>query len=200
MSSVISPTSPPPSAGSTITSTGIGSGLDITGIVSSLTTAFGAAQTTQLTNQQNNLDAQVSAYGTFTSALDTLQLSLNALKTPAALAGFDANVADKTVASATTTASAVAGDYSLEVINLATSAKLTSNPVVGAGTPVGTGTLKIAVGGANTSISISSSNNTLAGIAAAINSAANNPGVTASVITASDGQRLVLSGTNDRQR
>src|SRR5277367_3620400 len=145
MSSVISPNSsasssnPTPSAGSTITSTGIGSGLDISGIVSSLTTAYGAAQTNQLTNQQNILDAQVSAYGTFTSALDALQLSLSALKTPAQLAGFDATVADKTIASATTTADAVAGTYSLEVDNLATSATLTSAPVLGAGTAVGTG-------------------------------------------------------------
>jgi flagellar hook-associated protein 2 len=198
MSSVISPSSntagSTPSAGSTITSTGIGSGLDISGIVSSLTTAFGAAQTTQLTNQQNSLDGQVSAYGSFTSALDALQLSLGALETPSTLAGFDANVADKSIASATTGSGAVAGTYSLEVDNLATSATLTSAPVTGSST-VGTGTLTIAVGGASTSINIDSSNNTLAGIAAAINSASNNPGVTASVITASDGSRLVLSGT-----
>jgi flagellar hook-associated protein 2 len=214
MSSVISPTgstSSPPStaptassgstagssasAGSTITSTGIGSGLDITGIVASLTSAFGAAQTTQLTNQQNTLDAQVSAYGTFTSALDALQLSLGALETPSTLAGFDGTVADKTIASATTTSDAVAGSYTLEVDNLATAAKLTSAPVVGANTAVGTGALKIQVGGSSTSINIDSTDNTLSGIAAAINSASNNPGVTASVITASDGSRLVLSGT-----
>jgi flagellar hook-associated protein 2 len=211
MSSVISPTSSTstptqtssgsstsgssPSAGSTITSTGIGSGLDITGIVSSLTSAYGAAQTTQLTNQQNTLDAQVSAYGQFTSALDALQLSLGALETPSALAGFDGTVADKTIASATTTSDAVAGSYTLEVDNLATSAKLTSAPVVGANTAVGTGTLKIQVGGASTSINVAAGNNTLSGIAAAINSAPNNPGVTASVITSTDGQRLVLSGT-----
>jgi flagellar hook-associated protein 2 len=210
MSSVISPTSSTStptqtassgstagssaSAGSTVTSTGIGSGLDITGIVSSLTSAYGAAQTTQLTNQQNTLDAQVSAYGTFTSALDTLQLSLGALETPSTLAGFDGTVADKTIASATTTSDAVAGSYTLEVDNLATAAKLTSAPVLG-NTAVGTGTLKIQVGGASTSIDIGSSNDTLSGIAAAINSAPNNPGVTASVITASDGSRLVLSGT-----
>ena len=80
------------SASALITSTGIGSGLDISAIVSSLTTAFGAAQTDQLTNQANTLDAQVSAYGTFTSALDTLQ----AARDPGdaeQLAGFDATVA-----------------------------------------------------------------------------------------------------------
>jgi flagellar hook-associated protein 2 len=196
MSSVISPTnSSTPSASSTITSTGIGSGLDIGGIVSSLTTAFGAAQTTQLTNQQNNLDAQVSAFGSFTSALDTLKLSVTPLLTPSTLAGFDATVGDKTIASATTSSTAVAGSYTLEVDNLATSAKLTSDPIVGTNTAVGTGTLTITTGGASVAINIDSSNNTLAGIAAQINSAPNNPGVTASIITASDGQRLVLSGT-----
>jgi flagellar hook-associated protein 2 len=183
-------------SGSTVTSTGIGSGLDITGIVSSLTTAYGAAQTSQLTNQQNTLDAQVSAYGSFTSALDTLKLSLNSLETPSKLAAFDATVADKTIATATTDATAVAGSYTLEVDSLATAAKLTSAPVLGTNTAVGTGTLTISTGGASADINISSSNNSLAGIAAAINSASNNPGVTASVITSTDGQRLVLTGTS----
>src|SRR3984957_9996136 len=178
-----------------ITSTGIGSGLNISAIVSSLTTAFGAAQTDQLTNQQNTLNAQVSAYGAFSSALATLQATLTTLEDPTQLAGFDATVADKTIASATTTSDAVAGQYSLEVQNVATSATLTSKPVASPTAIVGTGTLTIAVGGASTSIDIDSSDNSLSGIASAINSAANNPGVTASIITTSDGSRLVLAGT-----
>jgi flagellar hook-associated protein 2 len=169
--------------------------LDISGIVSSLTSAFGAAQTDQLNNQQTSLDNQVSAYGTFASALDTLQQSLTALETPSQLAGFDATVADKSIATATTTSDAVAGQYSLLVKNLATSATLTSQPVASSTSTVGTGTLTIATGGASTSISIDSSDDTLADIASAINSAPNNPGVTASIITSSDGARLVLSGT-----
>src|SRR5579862_7098754 len=124
MSSVISPSSSSSSTGAAgagaITSTGIGSGLDIGAIVSSLTTAFGAAQTNQLSNQENTLDSQVSAYGTFTAALDTLKLSLPALEDPSQLAGFAATVADKNIASATTSADAVAGTYSLQVNNLAT--------------------------------------------------------------------------------
>jgi flagellar hook-associated protein 2 len=206
MSSAISPTaSSGTSASSTasgaaagsalITSTGIGSGLDIGAIVSSLTSAYGAAQTNQLTAQQNSLDAQVSAYGTFTSALDTLQASLGALEDPKQLAGFTATVADKTIASATTSPDAVAGQYSLQVQNLATAATLTSQPAATAASVVGTGTLTIAVGGASTSINIDTTDNTLSGIASAINSATNNPGVTASVITTTGGARLVLAGT-----
>jgi flagellar hook-associated protein 2 len=137
----------------------------------------------------------VSAFGTFTSSLDSLQTTLAALENPTQLAGFDATVADTTVASATAATGAVAGTYSLEVQNLATAATLTSQPVASSSTVVGSGSLTIAVGGTSATISIGATNNTLAGIADAINSAPNNPGVTASIITAADGARLVLTGT-----
>jgi flagellar hook-associated protein 2 len=182
-------------ATSLITSTGIGSGLNISAIVSSLTSAFGAGQQNQITRQETALDSQVSAYGTFTSALDTLQGTLAALENPIQLGGFDATVADTSIASATATAGAVAGQYSLAVQNLATAATLTSNPVASSDSVIGTGNLTIAVGSSSTTISIDSTDNTLAGIAAAINSAPNNPGVSATVITATDGAQLVLTGT-----
>lgn len=197
MSSAIgsSSTSGAASASALITSTGIGSGLNISAIVSSLTSAYGAAQTNQLNAQQTSLNSQVSAYGTFTSALDTLQATLSTLETPGTLAGYDATVGDTTIASATASSDAAAGQYSLEVNNLATSATLTSAPVASSSTAVGTGTLTISVNGASSSIAIGTNDNTLAGIASAINSAPNNPGVTASILTASDGARLVLSST-----
>jgi flagellar hook-associated protein 2 len=163
--------------------------------VSSLTTAYGAAENNQLSTQQTSLQSQVSAYGTFSSALDTLQATLSALETPTQLAGFSAAVADKTVATATASSKAVAGQYSLAVQNLATSAILTSQPVTSSSAPIGTGALTIAVGSNSTTINISSSDNTLGGIANAINTASNNPGVSASIITTSSGARLVLSGT-----
>ena len=200
MSSAISPTGSSSSSGASgtsplITSTGIGSGLDISAIVSSLTSAYGAAQTNELSAEQTSLNTQVSAFGTFSSALDTLQATLSTLENPTQLAGYAATVADKTIASATTTSDAVAGQYSLEVQNLATSATLTSQPVASSSTTVGTGTLTIAVGSSSASINIDNTDNTLAGIAAAINSAPNNPGVTASIITTTAGARLVLAGT-----
>src|ERR1017187_7967850 len=148
--------STPPSgsaAGSAlITSTGIGSGLNIPAIVSALTTSYGAAEQGQLTNQQNSLNAQVSAYGTFSSALDTLQATLTTLESPGQLAGFTGTVADTTIATATADSTAVAGQYSLAVQNLATAASLSSQPVASASSPIGTGTLTIAVGGASSSI------------------------------------------------
>jgi flagellar hook-associated protein 2 len=192
---ISSSTSPPASSNALVTSTGIGSGLNIPGIVSSLTTAYGAAENNQLSTQQTSLQSQVSAYGTFASALGTLQATLSALENPSQLAGFSAAVADKTVATATASATAVPGQYSLAVQNLATSATLTSKAVANSSTSIGTGTLTIAVGGHSTAINISSSDNTLGGIANAINTAPNNPGVSASIITTTNGARLVLSGT-----
>jgi flagellar hook-associated protein 2 len=201
MSSTITPsTSPTASSGtstaaSLITSTGIGSGLNISAIVTALTNNYGAAQTAQLSAQQTSLNAQVSAYGTFTSALDALKSSLSDLEVPSHLAGFTANVADKDIASATTSSSAVAGQYSFLVSNLATSATLTSGRFDGPTATVGTGTLTISVGGTAVKVDIDSTDNTLAGIASAINSAPGNPGVTANIITTTDGSRLVIAGT-----
>ena len=186
------------SPSSLITSTGIGSGLDISAIVSSLTSAYGAAQTNELSAEQTSLNAQVSAFGTFSSALSTLQATLSALETPSSLAGYDATVADKTIASASTSSDAVPGQYSLEVQNLATAASLSSAPVASGDTAIGTGTLNIAVGATSTSIAIDSTNDTLSGIATAINSAPNNPGVTASVITTTAGARLVADDRTPR--
>jgi flagellar hook-associated protein 2 len=179
-----------------ITSTGIGSGLNISAIVSSLTSSFGAGQQTSITNQANSLDSQVSAFGTFTSALDTLKATLGALENPTQLGGYDAAVADTSIASATAASGAVAGQYSLSVQNIATAAQLTSAPEKIPTTAIGTGDLTISVGNSSATISIDSTDNTLAGIAAAINSAPNNPGVSATVITAADGARLVLTGTS----
>lgn len=180
---------------SLITSTGIGSGLNITAIVSALTTAEGAGQQNEITSQQTTLNAQLSAFGTFSSALSTLQATVSTLENPTELAGFNATVADSTIASATTTSQAVAGQYSLAVQNLATAASLSSAAVANSDTVIGTGTLQISVGSQSTSVTIDSTDNTLAGIAAAINAASNNPGVSASVLSTTAGARLVISGT-----
>jgi flagellar hook-associated protein 2 len=192
MSSTISSTTA--GAGSTISSTGIGSGLDIASIVSSLTTAAGLAQNTQLSDRKGVLTAQVSAYGTFSSALETLQATLTTLTNPSTLAGRTVSLSDDKIASGTATSDAIPAQYSIQVQNLATAASLASGPVPSGTSAVGTGTLTVALGTASASISIDSTNNTLAGIAAAINSAPANPGVSASILTTSAGARLVLTG------
>ena len=155
MSSAISTTSSTTSASTSgaaagsalITSTGIGSGLNVSAIVSELTTAEGAGQQAQITSHVTSLNAQISAFGTFNSALSTLQATLTPLETPSALAGFSASIADATVATATAGSDAVAGRYSLLVQNLATNATLTSAPVANAATAA-IGVMKCSANGA----------------------------------------------------
>ncbi|MDP9014362.1 MAG: flagellar filament capping protein FliD [Pseudomonadota bacterium] len=194
--SISSSTSTTASASTVVSSQGVGSGLDIASIVSSLTTSKAAPETNAINRSNAALNAQVSAFGTFNSALSTFQATLTVLQDPTQLAGRTATLGDTTIGTATATSSAVPGQYSIAVQNLAAAASLSSQPyTAGAGAVVGTGTLQISAGGVLDSIPIDSTNNTLQGIAAAINSSAGNPGVSASILTTSAGARLVLTGT-----
>src|SRR6202035_496165 len=169
MSTPISTASTASSAASpstVISSQGVGSGLDIASIVTSLTTAKAAPETNAINRSNTALTAQVSAFGTFNSALATFQATLATLKDPTQLAGRTDTVGDSTIATATATAAAVPGQYTLQVQNLAAAASLSSQPFLTANSTVGTGTLTIKVGALSASLTIDSSNDTLEGIAA----------------------------------
>ncbi len=186
------PTTSAPGQG-IITSTGLGSGLDINGIVTSLVNAEGAGPKAQYSAQTTQIQTQISAYGQLQSAVSALQASLTTLSTTSQFQANSATVADKTIASATADATSAAGSYTLEVDQLAAGAQLVSGPVASSSTAIGTGTLTIKVGATSIPVTISSTNNTLAGIAAAINQAGAAQGVSASLLTANDGVRLSLT-------
>jgi flagellar hook-associated protein 2 len=102
---------------------------------------------------------------------------------------------DDDFVSATAGSNAVPGTYTITVQQLATSHKLQSAPDAypSATAPVGTGTLHIAIGGQNFDVVIDSSNNTLAGIAAAINSSAAGVEVQATVLSGTTEARLTIT-------
>src|ERR1700681_274029 len=106
MSTPIASSTTSASASTVISSTGIGSGLDINSIVTSLTTAKAAPETNALNRSKTALTAEVSAFGTFNSALSTFQATLAALEDPTKLAGRTATLADTTIATATATSGA----------------------------------------------------------------------------------------------
>jgi flagellar hook-associated protein 2 len=176
-----------------ITSTGLGSGLDINSIVTQLVAAESAGPTLLFNQHTSQIQTQVSAYGQLQSAVSALQASLATLSTSAQFQANAATVGDTTIASATANGTSVPGQYSLEVDQLATGAQLISNPVASSTTAIGTGTLTISVGSQSVPVTISPSNNSLAGIAAAINAAGATHGLSASLLTANDGVRLVLT-------
>jgi flagellar hook-associated protein 2 len=177
----------------TISSTGLGSGLDINSIVQQLVSAEGTPRKQLLTDQQTRLQTQISAYGQLQTAISGVETALVSLATPQAFEGATGTVADKTVATVTTDSSATPGSYSLLVTQLAQGAKLESAPLANANTAVGTGTLSIAVGSHSFNVAIGSSNDTLAGIAAAINLAAAGSGLSAALVTTNAGTSLVLN-------
>jgi flagellar hook-associated protein 2 len=183
-------------AGSSSSQAAGGSVIDVSSLVSQLVAATRAPQDAQISAQTQAVTTQISAIGTLKSALSTFQSSLGELDTPSA---FDAQIAsstDQTAFTATASSGAAAGTYNVTVTALAQSQQLLSKPFVGgAAATVGTGTLSVTLGGTSFNVTIDASDNTLAGVAAAINSAAGNPGVDATVLQGTDGAHLVLSSS-----
>jgi flagellar hook-associated protein 2 len=190
-----------------LSSPGIGSGLDVNGLVSQLM-ALEQRPLIALTRKEAGFQAKLTAFGTVKGALSALQSAAAALSDPARFSAFKATVADTSIFTATAAASATAGSYAIEVQSLATAHKLQSITCAAESTPVGSGTLTIAFGtyadsvngtGAFTlnpdkatqAITIGAGQNTLAGIRGAINAA--NVGITASIVNDGAGNRLVIS-------
>ncbi|MBD2919610.1 flagellar filament capping protein FliD [Burkholderia pseudomallei] len=166
------------------------SSMDVNSLVTALVNAKTAGQSAALSTSIATDQTTLSALGTLKAALTALQAGIGSLSDGTLTQKFTAT-ATGTGLTATTGAGAVAGSYSVAVTQIATSQTLSSG-AFNATQQLGTGTLTLSVGGNSTSISIDSTNNTLSGIAAAINSASNNPGVTATIVTGTDGAHLVL--------
>ncbi len=178
-----------------IVSSGVGSGLDIAGLVKQLVQAEGAPKTLRLNAEEARVQAKLSALGTLRSALASFRDTVSKLKDIDKFQGRMVTLSDDDFVSATATSSAVPGTYAITVQQLATAHKLQSAPNAYASstTPVGTGTLHIAIGGESFDVVIDSTNNTLAGIAAAINSSAAGAKVQATVLSGASEARLTIT-------
>lgn len=182
-------------AGSGASATG-GSVIDVSSLVSQLVSATQAPQESLISNQTQAVSAQISALGTFKSALSTFQSSLSPLATPAAFGAETASSSVPAAFTATADSSAVPATYDVAVSHVAQAQQLVSETfAAGSSAVVGTGTLQVSLGAASFAVTVGSNGDTVAGIAAAINSAAGNPGVEASVVTGSDGAHLVLTSS-----
>ncbi|MCX8087005.1 MAG: flagellar filament capping protein FliD [Rhodocyclaceae bacterium] len=176
----------------TLSSPGIGSGLDINGIVSKLMLVE-SRPLTQLAAKEASFQAKISAYGSVKSALDNLLGAVNTLKTAGTYTGLSATSSNKDVATATAASGALAGTYSINVTQLAKYHTVRSSDAYTATSNTFThGTLSIQIGsGTPVNITIDGSNNTLAGIRDAINAA--NAGVKASIVNDGTNYRLILN-------
>ncbi|MGB5940280.1 MAG: flagellar filament capping protein FliD [Rhodanobacter sp.] len=178
-----------------LTSMGVGSGIDVGTLVTTLVNAKKKPQQDQITSQSALANTQLSALGQVGAALSALQSAMAPLTDGSAFNARTVSSGDSTVLAASANGSPVSGNYRIVVSQLATSLKASSGAFADANTKVGTGTLTLAVGGQSMSLSLDAGNNSLAQIRDAINKASDNPGVSATIVNGSDGAHLVLSGT-----
>ncbi|MEM9171324.1 MAG: flagellar filament capping protein FliD [Pseudomonadota bacterium] len=177
-----------------ITSTGIGSGLDVQGLVSQLLAAEEQAPRQRLILRETQFQGQLSAYGSLSSALDTLKSALTKLDDGNATAGRTIKSSNEDAVSVSVDSAAVPGQYTVAISNLAQTERLTSASYASSQSVVGDGRLTLSIGGSSFSVDISAEANTLADIRNAINSANDNTGVQASIINADGASYLVFAG------
>jgi flagellar hook-associated protein 2 len=178
-----------------LTSMGVGSGLDVASLVDQLVAAKKAPQQNQITSQTQIANTQLSAIGQVSAALSALQSAMAPLTDGSAFTARAVSSSDSDVLTVSSAGTPVNGSYDIVVSSLASSLKASSGAFADADTAVGTGTLTLSVDGQSMSLSLDSSNNSLSAIRDAINNASDNPGVSATIVSGSDGAHLVLSGT-----
>lgn len=180
-----------------ISSLGIGSGLKLSDILDSLTTAE-KATLTPITKQQSSYTAKLSAYGSLSSALVSFQTANTALS-KADLFTATTTTSSSDAFSATTTGSAITGKYTISVTQLAQAQTLTTAAQKDSKAAIATSdsTLTIQQGGDKkpVTIDISAANSSLTGIRDAINNA--KAGVSASVINVGNGEYRLSITSND---
>jgi flagellar hook-associated protein 2 len=193
-----------------ITSSGIGSGIDIEGLVTQLVQAQSQPTENRIALEERLLQTELSAYGTLKGSLSGLQIAVADIKNASSFQKRSVQLSSETEMTALATNDAPVGNFSVEVSKLATSEALASGSYNAVTDVVGTGTLTIKTGttvydagtdtytsftlnpkGKTLSIVVDSTNNTLEGIRDAINDV--NLGVSAVIVNDGAGYRLLLN-------
>lgn len=196
-----------------ITATGLGSGLDISGLVKQLVDAERAGSDLQLNRKSTKLNAKLSAFGSIKSVVSGFKGSLSGLNNLSSYDKKSVTLSSSDAFTAIATSAAVPNSYNVEVQQLAASQALASTTFADSdNSAVGTGTLTFRFGNVDyntgtgnvdsfslkpdsktTTLTIDSSNNTLEGIMKAVNDA--NFGVKASVVNDGTGYRILFTAT-----
>jgi len=198
-----------------LSSPGIGSGLNVGDIVSKLM-AVESQPLTLLNNKEASYQATLSAYGNVSGALSSFQNALSALSDPAKFQGVLASSGDSSILTSSATSKAVAGSYNINITQLAQAQSLITSGQASVSTPVGGGasttvtfqfgTIASNISGATlgasvasggiaagslilngTTIATSSSTNSAKALAAQINLLQSTTGVTATAQTTDTG-------------
>lgn len=186
----------------TISSAGVGSGLDVNSIVTQLV-ALERKPIEDLQKSTNKLQTQLSSFGKLQSTLSTLRDAATKLTRAETWQATTASSSDAAAASATTGPKSVPGRYAVSVTRLASAQTLTSGTFAAPSTVLGSGTLTIELGtwgagqtsftpkaGATPMAVTVAAGSTLEQVRDAINAASG--GVVASIVNDATGARLSL--------
>ena len=188
-----------------------GTNIDVQGLVNKLIKAEGGPTERRLDTQEAKIQADISAMGTFRSAIADFQHTLGTLRNPDELRKMSATSSDKDKIDISASPKAQAGSYNVDVEQLAQAQRLTSQVFDSDLDAIGKGNLTFQFGKIDPdtgkftpnpkatikNIEITDANNSLRGIKGAVNEA--NFGVRASLINDGKGTRMVFSaeGTGD---
>lgn len=191
-----------------LSSPGIGSGLDIKGMVDAMVKADIAHLQARHDKKLNSVNAEISAVGQLKSTLASLQNTMNILSNTSQFYKIKSTLSDAKYFDATVTDKALPGLYQIKVQALAQSQSLSTTYFANSNTALGEGNITINFGTyssdlatftANTntspvSITIENNNNSLEAICNAINAASSE--LSASIVQDSLGARLSISSTS----
>lgn len=185
----------------TISSPGIGSGLDVSSIITSLM-AIERKPLDNLQTAEKSIQTQISEIGKIKSAMSKLR-DLAAKMTSTSLWSGTTGTSSNTAVSVTTGAAATAATYNVQVTSLAAAQSIASPTFASSTSTLSAGTLHIEIGtwGTNetsftakpdtTAVDVTvTADDTLASVRDKIN--ASGAGVTAAILTDATGARLVL--------
>ena len=193
-----------------ISTPGIGTGLDINGLLEQIVAAEREPTENRLNRKEANIQAEITAYGALKGSLSSFQSSLSSLKNISSFSSNKASVSNEDLLSATASNIAQPGSYSVEVSKLADAHSIASVAFDNIEDTIGTGTLTFKFGTttydsgtdaytsffenterSSESIDITNANNTVQGLRDAINDA--NIGVSATIVDDGSGYRLLLT-------
>jgi flagellar hook-associated protein 2 len=185
----------------TLTSLGVGSGLQAESIVTKLV-ALERRPISALQDAADKIQSKISAFGQVKSNLSTIRDAAQKLANPSIWSSTTSSSSDTSVANFTTSSGAATGSYSVSVSALASGQSVVTKTALSASTAtVGSGTLTFDVGpwdgttltpSKTTSVNIAATD-TLENVRDKINDAST--GVTASIVKDANGARLVMTST-----
>jgi flagellar hook-associated protein 2 len=208
MSTISSLTGTGIASGATIGQTSSSSPVTVSGLVSGINTnelitallATDQQKVTSLQSQQTSVTTQQTAFDSIEAQVTSLQSTLAPLANSinGVFNALTATPSNTNVLNAAASSNAVAGVYNITVNQLATANEIASQGFDSPSSQISQGTLTLNIGTASNTITIDSTNDTLQGLADAIN--ASGAAVTASIVsdgsgTGQQGYRLLLAST-----